>query len=326
MDPSEAAGHTDYRQLAERMGRDVLEKRIRKQAGLWARSVHQGRGIFRLEGFLPLDDFIALGLKLTGMADSGRRNYLDVQMVHHAFVLPDLPPEFEGFRLLQLSDLHCDLDPDLVDVVIGKLSGLEYDAVVLTGDYHNKIAEGHDVSLDLMGRLASHLKSPAYAILGNHDFLEQVVYLEEVGLRVLLNEAEAIEHKGQRLWICGVDDPHFFQTDDLVRARTSVGAGEPSVLLSHSPETYQEAAALGYSVMLSGHTHGGQLCLPGGTAVIRNAPIPRRLLAGPWKEGRLLGYTSRGTGGCGVAARFFCPPEITLHTLQSSPVHEAGNR
>jgi len=322
MDPSEAAGHTDYRQLAGRMGRDTLEKRILKQAWLWAKSVHQGQGIFRLERFFPLDDVIAMGLKISGMAGLGRRNYLDVQTVHQAFVLPDLPPEFEGFRILQLSDLHCDLEPDLIDVVIRKLSGLEYDAVVLTGDYHNKIAGGHDVSLDLMGRLTSHLKVPAYAILGNHDFLEQVVYLEEVGLRVLLNEAEAIERAGHRLWICGVDDPHFFQTDDLRRARAPVGAGETSILLSHSPETYQEAAALGYSVMLSGHTHGGQLCLPGGIAVIRNAPIPRRLLAGPWREGGLQGYTSRGTGGCGVAARFFCPPEITLHTLRSSPVHE----
>lgn len=317
MDPSEAAGQTDYRQLAKRMGRDTLEKRILKQAGLWAKSVHQGRGIFRLEGFLPLDDLIAAGLKFSGLAGLGRRNYLDVQIVDHTFVLPNLPPEFEGFRLLQLSDLHCDLEPDLIDVVIGKLSALEYDAVVLTGDYHNKIGEGHDASLDLMGRLASHLKQPAYAILGNHDFLEQVAYLEEVGLRVLLNEAEAIERGGRRLWICGVDDPHFFQTDDMLRARASVGAGEAAILLSHSPETYQKAAALGYSIMLSGHTHGGQLCLPGGIAVIKNAPIPRRLLAGPWKEGSLLGYTSRGTGGCGVGARFFCPAEITLHTLRS---------
>lgn len=319
MDPSEPTRQTDYRQLAERMGRDTLEKRILKQAGLWAKSVHQGRGIFRLEGFLPLDDVIALGLKLSGLARLGRRNYLDVQIVHHTFVLRDLPPEFEGFRLLQLSDLHCDLDPDLVDVVIGKLSGLEYDAVVLTGDYHNKIAQDHEASMDLMERLTSHLTPPSYAILGNHDFLEQVVDLEEFGLHVLLNEAAAIEREGRRLWICGVDDPHFFQTDDLVRARAPVGPGELAILLSHSPETYQEAAALGYSVMLSGHTHGGQLCFPGGIAVIRNAPIPRRLLAGPWREGALQGYTSRGTGGCGVSARFFCPPEITIHTLRGAP-------
>lgn len=93
-------------------------------------------------------------------------------------------------------------------------------------------------------------------------------------------------------------------------------AGEPAILLSHSPETWREAAALKFDLLLAGHTHGGQLCLPGGMPLVRNAPVPRRLLAGPWTEGTLTGYTSRGTGACGVAARLFCPPEITLHTLR----------
>ena len=319
MHPAEASGQTDYRGLAHRMGRETLERRIRKQAGLWARSVHQGRGFFRLERLIPLDALIATALKLSGFAGVGRKNFLDVRKVSHGLCLPALPVAFEGFRILQLSDLHCDLEPALIEVVIKKLEGLAYDAVVLTGDYHNKIAGGHDASLELMGRLAAHLKPPGFAILGNHDFLEKVVYLEEAGLTVLLNEARSIERGGERLWICGVDDPHYFQTHDLKKAMAPVGAGETSILLSHSPETYLEAAALGYSAMLSGHTHGGQLCLPGGFALLKNAPIPRRLLAGPWSQGTLQGYTSRGTGGCGVAARFFCPPEMTIHTLRRAP-------
>jgi predicted MPP superfamily phosphohydrolase len=71
--------------------------------------------------------------------------------------------------------------------------------------------------------------------------------------------------------------------------------------------------------MLSGHTHGGQICLPGGFVLIRNAPVPRHMLAGAWRHAGLQGYTSRGTGSCGVAARFFCPPEITLHVLRAAP-------
>ena len=91
-----------------------------------------------------------------------------------------------------------------------------------------------------------------------------------------------------------------------------------TILLSHSPETHREAAALGYDLQLSGHTHGGQICLPGGIPILHNAPGCRReLIAGPWREGSMLGYTSRGAGAAGVAARFFCPPEITIHTLRS---------
>lgn len=314
--PSEAAGHTDYRGLAERMGRDLLERRILKQAGLWAREVHQGGGVFRLERLIPLDDIVRLGLKAAGLAERAHRNFLDVRIVENTVALPGLPEEFDGFRLLQLADLHCDLDPRLVDVVVERLGRVACDAAVLTGDYHNRIAEGYDLSLELMGRLIPHLPEPRFGVLGNHDFIEKVAFLENAGLPVLLNEFACLERAGRRLWICGVDDPHFFQTHDLARARAAVPPGETAILLSHSPETWREAAACGYSLMLSGHTHGGQLCLPGGWALINNAPIPRRLIAGPWREGAMAGYTSRGTGACGVAARLFCPPEITIHTLR----------
>jgi predicted MPP superfamily phosphohydrolase len=316
--PSEAAGHTNYRRLAERMGRDVLERRILKQAALWARETHQGRGIFRLQSLVPFDDLVNLGLRVSGLAGPAHRQFLNVRVVQNEVRLRGLPDAFEGFRLLHLSDLHCDLDPQLIDVVIARLVGVNCDAVVITGDYHNTIGAKHDRSLELMGRLIPHLPHPRFGVLGNHDFIEKVAYLEAAGLPILLNESAFIERAGQRLWICGVDDPHFFQTHDLVRARAAVPDGQPAILLSHSPETWREAASLGYSLMLSGHTHGGQLCLPGGTAIVKNAPIPRRLLAGPWREGALVGYTSRGTGGCGVAARLFCPPEITVHVLHCS--------
>lgn len=313
---TEAAGHTDYRSLARRMGRDVLERRILKQAGLWAREVHQGEGILGIERVIPLHDLIVLTLKCTGVWWWGQRNYLDVRVVTNEVALKGLPRAFDGFRLLQLADLHCDLDERLIDVVIERLKGLDYDVTLLTGDYHNEIAQTHDRSLDLMGKLIPHLKTPRLAIMGNHDFIEKVAFLEAAGLTVLLNESVPVEKDGERLWFCGVDDPHFFGTHDLAKAREQVPPGEVAILLSHSPETYEEAARLGYPFMLSGHTHGGQICLPGGRAIIRNAPVPRRLLAGAWRHEGLQGYTSRGTGGCGVAARYFCPPEITIHVLR----------
>lgn len=314
--PSDAAGHTDYRRLAARLGRDVLERRILKQASLWAREVHQGSGVFRLQKIIPFDDVVALGLRLCGLAKHAHRQCLDIQLVENEVRIPGLPEAFDGFRLMQLTDLHCDIDPGLVDAVIARMTGVACDAVVITGDYHNQIAEEHTLSLELMGKLIPHLPTPRFGVMGNHDFIEKVAYLEEAGLPILLNESAVIERAGRRLWICGVDDPHFFQTHDFARARAAVPAGETAILLSHSPEGWREAAALGYALMLSGHTHGGQLCLPGGFPVVRNAAVPRRLLAGAWQEGKMAGYTSRGTGACGVPARLFCPPEITLHILR----------
>jgi len=244
---------------------------------------------------------------------------LDIRVEEHHAVIPDLPPAFERFRLLQLSDLHCDLDDRVMEKVSEVITAVPHDAVVLTGDYHTKVHLPFDRSLEAMRRLIPLLHPKRFAILGNHDFLAKVAPLEEAGLPLLLNEALQLEHGGSRIWICGIDDPHFFRTHDLFKARAEVPAGEPAILLSHSPETYREASALGFSLTLCGHTHGGQICLPGGFPLYRNAPGCRREhLAGPWREGTMIGYTSRGSGTAGVAARFHCPPEITIHILRSA--------
>lgn len=314
--PEEAAGRTDYRSLAMRLGEERFRARIDKQAHLWTRDLHQGVGVWAVEAFLPLDVWIRAGLRLSGLAGIGLRNFLDVRVVENVVEIARLPEAFDGFRLLQIADLHCDLEPRLIDRVIAKLDGLDYDAVALTGDYQNKIAQNPTEALALMGRLLPLLRQPCFGIMGNHDFLEKVAFLESRGVKMLLNENFSIERDGRRLWFCGVDDPHFFRTEDLAKARTGVEKGETSVLLSHSPETYIEAEKLEYSFMISGHTHGGQFCLPGGVPIIRNTRVPRRMLKGAWRHGKLAGYTSPGTGGCQVAARFFCPPEMTLHILR----------
>ena len=316
MHPADAAGNTNYRQLANRLGYALLRRRITKQAGLWAREVHQGKGIFHIERFIPVDRCIRTFLKVTGLAGWGLRNFMDIQIVTNAVSVPALPTSFRGYRILQLADLHIDLHPPLLEVILEKLGRIECDLVVMTGDYHNKIAEKADTSLALMGRLIQALKVPAYGILGNHDFIEKAAYLEAKGLHLLLNENVEICRGNERIWVCGVDDPHYFQTDDLKKARSGIPDGEVAVLLSHSPENYLEARDLGYSLLLAGHTHGGQFCLPGGVPIIRNARAPKDLIAGAWRRGSLQGYTSRGTGGCGVAARFFCPPEMTIHVLE----------
>ncbi|MEX1117481.1 MAG: metallophosphoesterase [Terrimicrobiaceae bacterium] len=319
MSPEEAPGSTNYRALAARMGYASLRRRLKKQALLWAKDVHQGVGVFAIEAIVPVDRFLHRLLRISRVERAGLANYLDFQCVENEVLLPSLPTAFDGFRILQLADLHCDLHVPFAAALIPRLSGLSYDFAVFTGDYHNKIAESQEQSLRLMEQIVAAVKPPRLAVLGNHDFIEKVPFLEHIGLPVLLNESLCVEREGQRLWFAGIDDPHFFQSDDMARSRASIPPEDFAILLSHSPETYREASRLGFDFLMCGHTHGGQICLPGGFPIIRNTRVPRRFLAGAWKEGDLVGYTSRGTGACGVAARFFCPPEITIHTLKCAP-------
>jgi predicted MPP superfamily phosphohydrolase len=302
--------------LVARLGADLVRERLRREREIWKRK--NGTSLRSIWDPLIIPWTVRAGLRVTGLSRRAYREFLDVRVVENVVALPSLPAAFDGFRLLQISDLHSDIDPALIERVIELLAVSRFDRCVLTGDYHNQIGTPWDESLALTLRLMPHLGPQPLAILGNHDFLAKVPPFEAGGLRVLLNESVAIETGGERLWICGVDDAHLFRTHDLRAASAGIPAHECRILLSHSPETWREAASLGYALQLSGHTHGGQLCLPGGFPIVRKAPVPRALLAGAWREGGMIGYTSRGTGSCSVAARLNCPPEITIHILRSA--------
>lgn len=312
------SSHNIPEEICQRLGEERTQRRLHLQEQLVRRKLAQGLGPFALERFFSVNACIGALISALGLGARGLHNTLDIRIEEHVVWIPGLPEPFEGFRLLQLADLHCDLDSRIMARIAEGIAATPHDAVVLTGDYHNDIRQPFDRSLQEMLRLISLLHPLRFAVLGNHDFLEKVAPLEEAGLPFLLNEAKPLEREGKRLWICGIDDPHFFRTHDLAKARSGIPAGEPSILLSHSPETYREASLLGYDLHLSGHTHGGQICAPGGIPIYRNAPGCRRAhLAGSWHEGTMTGYTSRGTGSAGVAARFHCPPEITVHILHS---------
>ena len=302
--------------LEQRMGTQTVERRLGRERYLWVVK-HRPPGPI-LAPFGDKDGLFLSLLKIAGLARRARREYLDVRLVTNEIFLRRLPKAFDGFRLLQLTDLHCDLDPALIPATIRALQGVSWDLAILTGDFHNHIAGDHTPSLRLMEDLLIHLPGPRVAIMGNHDFLARAAEFEERSLQVLLNENLPLERNGERLWLCGCDDPRFFRTHDLARSRSGVPDDECAILLAHSPQVWKEAAALGFDLMISGHTHGGQICLPGGFPIVRNAPIPTRLIAGHWCEGSLQGYTSRGTGACGVPARLFCPAEITLHILRKA--------
>ena len=123
--------------------------------------------------------------------------------------------------------------------------------------------------------------------------------------------------RGDRtIYLAGIDDAHFYRVDNIEKAASTIPHGAFSILLSHTPEVYRQAAHAGFDLFLSGHTHGGQICLPGSVPITLSSKLPRRFGAGMWSYNDMVGYTSVGAGSSVVAVRFNCLPEITLHHLR----------
>jgi predicted MPP superfamily phosphohydrolase len=140
--------------------------------------------------------------------------------------------------------------------------------------------------------------------------------LEQMGIRVLLNETEILTRGEERIHLAGIDDAHFYRVDNIEKAAAGIPDGALSILLSHTPEIYRQAAHAGFGLILAGHTHGGQICLPGSIPITLDSTLPRRLGAGAWKYHDMIGYTSVGAGSSIIPVRLNCRPEITLHHLR----------
>lgn len=242
-------------------------------------------------------------------------NAARIQVSRNTVHVRGLPDALTGVTLLHLADLHADISQNAMRALPQALSGLSYDLCVITGDFRGRTYGPFTRTVAVVRGVAGAIQAPILAVLGNHDTVRIVPELEAMGIRMLLNEAVAIERGGERLWIAGVDDPHYYRTDNVSAAISEIPAGEPAVLLAHSTECFIAAAEAGVGLMLCGHTHGGQICLPGSIPVLTSTKMPRWLASGSWRHGAMHGYTSRGVGTSAVDARFNCPPEVVLHTL-----------
>jgi hypothetical protein len=312
--------------LEEREGLAALEPRIgpvhlRQRLGLEGeREAHvfrRGTHFFHIENWYSIHGLMRGALRLAGLHGRGRRNVLRLQLRRNDAVLRSLPRDFDGYTLLQLSDLHLDIGEALQERLAGCVRDLEYDACVLTGDFRFRTFGPHGPALEALARLRPHLRGPVYAVLGNHDSIRMVPEMERLGIRVLLNESVRIERGPAALFVAGIDDAHYFRTHSFDRAAHDIPPEACAILLSHTPEPYRLAAHAGFALMLCGHTHGGQICLPGGVPILTDSDAPRAYARGPWRYGRMLGYTSVGCGASIVDVRLNCLPEVTLHRLRS---------
>lgn len=303
--------------LAERMGHAEFAERLDAERQMRARrGAGQGRGLFRFEHLWDLYGFIRGCLKVSGFWNRAHRNYFNTQVVRNEVVLDRLPAAFDGFTILQLTDLHADLHPDFPAAVRRVIAPLEYDVMALTGDFRTCTFSDHSGATEATIEMLKDVTAPRYAILGNHDSLAKVPAMEAAGIQFLLNENIEVRRGADTLHLVGIDDPNYYKSHNFEHALQGVPPGACKVLLSHSPETYQRADQLGFDFLMAGHTHGGQICLPGGRVLMHDRSSPRHVLSGVWREGNLQGYTSRGTGASGLPARLNCMPEVTLHVLR----------
>ena len=278
---------------------------------------HEWDQISRLEGFLVL--VLNAGLRCLGLHGRGARNTLDLRLCSEDLPVPDLPPALDGLRLLHLSDLHLGRTlPEHMEAVCRLLEGLSADLCVITGDLRFGHFGPFDHVAPAVRRMLDgmQLRYGAYTVLGNHDSLALAESVEEAGLRVLLNEGVAIAVNGAVVWLAGVDDPHNYRLDDLDAALHGAPPDAFPILLAHSPECADEAAAKGVRLYLCGHTHGGQIRVPYWGPLYFNARCPRDRGLGHWQAGAMVGHTSTGLGNTNAVVRFGCPPEATLLTLR----------
>jgi predicted MPP superfamily phosphohydrolase len=302
--------------LIDRIGADHVERRLRVETDHEAQLFGQGRLFFNLENSRKAPAIIRSMLQLTGLYGRARRNADRVELRRNVVAFASLPAAFDGFTILHLSDLHADMSQGAMRSLFGLVGELRYDICVLTGDYRGQTYGPFDACLDTIEKLRAQLGGPIYGVLGNHDSIQMAPRLEAMGIRMLFNENEPIVRGDQAIHLAGIDDPHFYRTDDIAKAAASIPKDAFSILLSHSPETYEEASDESFDFMLSGHTHGGQLCLPGGIPIKLEAVLPRKMGAGAWRHKGLAGYTSTGAGTSLLPVRLNCPAEVTLHVLQ----------
>ncbi len=255
-------------------------------------------------------------LKITGLYNRGVENAKKIKVTRFTLKVKGLPDVFEGFTLLHLSDLHIDSIPGFEEVVIEKIQPLRYDLCVMTGDYRRYTAGGYRKILPAMEKLLAAVEAPygILATLGNHDTYRMVDDAEKMGVRMLVNESVTVEKEGAAITVTGTDDTFYYYSDSAVYALEEQTGGV-KIALSHTSELHDVAAANGYALYLCGHTHGGQICLPGGIPVIAHQKEGKEFVKGMWHDNGLTGYTSSGVGVSGIPLRFNSTGEIVLITL-----------
>lgn len=298
---------------------DRLSRRIEiEEAAQRSGKTFRRNGRYQKVEDLLIRPALKAGLQITGLYKRGTANALNPIVRRFEVASPRLPSEFDGFRLLHLSDFHIDCLPDLAAEIAYRVRALPCDICVMTGDYRFAIEGSADQAILGMRQIVGNVQSRngVLGILGNHDSCEIAPALDAMGVQMLINDAVEIRRSGRGIWFAGIDDPYDYRCDDLDLASQPIPRQEFSVLLAHTPDLYQRAADAAYDLYLCGHTHAGQIRFPVIGSVMQNSNAPRAYTHGRWQHGHMHGYTSAGIGSSMLPVRFNCPPELVLITLR----------
>lgn len=271
--------------------------------------------------------FLALSAaSLGGLAFyAGEISRHELSLEQHTLHLQRLPDAFRGMRIAQISDFHYTeyTEPFFMREVVRQVNRLRPDMVVLTGDFVSFGPWGHAYArrhAPECAAILSGLECPLrYAIMGNHDVRVGESYvigpLEEHGIPVLNNRAIPLERDGQRVWLAGLGSVCERRSNPGKAIPGSIANGkEALIVLAHEPDILPEIARYNADLMLSGHTHGGQVRIPFLPPMML-PPFGKRYVEGLFRQGPTQLYVNRGIGAVGVPFRFRCPPEITLFQL-----------
>lgn len=266
--------------------------------------------------FENLTSLFCFFLKIIGLYERGFNNAKNIVINEIKLEYDELPLSFNGYKILHLTDLHLDCFKGIEEIICDRISNLEYDICVLTGDFRQKTQGGFKQIIKQMEKLAAafQARDGVIAVLGNHDTYLMVNWLEKLGITVLANETATIGRGNEKIAITGVDDPHYYYTDQAINSLEE-NIDIFKIALVHSPELYDIAAENNYSLYLCGHTHGGQICLPGGIPLITHLYNGGNFYRGLWSYSRMKGYTNQGCGVVSIPIRFNCESEIALITL-----------
>lgn len=258
------------------------------------------------------------------------RHWID----HHKISIPitGLSEAMDGFRMVQVSDIHLEefTEPFFLRDAVRRVNAMKPDAVVLTGDFITTLARSTVFPEPAIHRCAEILAKlecrTRFGILGNHDAQLNPAavksVLEGYGIPILRNQHVALERDGGRLWLAGIDDMLSGRPDldKTIPPQIRNIPDEPVILLGHEPDPAlkisRQPAGASIRLMLSGHTHGGQVRLPF-LGALTLPPLGEHFVEGLFSLGSMQLYVNRGLGTVGVPFRFDCPPEITEITLRA---------
>jgi len=280
------------------------------------------------------------GLATVGILTSGRTLSAmlttDEHVIERVVVkIPNLAEGLRGTTMVLLSDLHSSIFMGRREMehYVAAANELKADIAVVTGDFVNsKLVEVYPFAEAFAGL---HAPLGVYGVTGNHDYYTREIgtvarEVEQCGITLLRNANTSIERNGERLWLMGMDDADIYHINQFIASgRTEQGTienlvagipnGAPRIMLCHKPYPFEEYSALGADLMLSGHTHGGQVVLAHlDTLNLSFASLASRYVSGLYLSrgnGRSQMYVSRGIGTVGLPMRLNCPPEITHITL-----------